>query len=479
MQNILKKIGEVLTEHRYLLAELSLFWAMLFIVLWSNVFPLNMIHPNIYGVDPLWLISLLCNVLSLVVFCLFLTRLPSLNYVFFAFLSCGCTSAGIIVLALNDLITLVFWEQLYFLGAVLVGIGTGFLMACLAYLLCRVPPKTTFICMAAAFFLSSIIYLILTSMIVQQARWIFVIALIAFMAFFYAKDAKQPDASYTASDPDPSSLVKRKSRFATLACLVAAIGLTAGVMRGLNQSSQLPFAEDHLFIVTVMFTSIVLLGISTFIDSFRPTLLLQIAMIVIAGAFVVLAAFARGSTIAFVLHTVGFLCFVALVWFFCSYYSWQNKYGPKEFAFGLLANQAGQAAGTLIFAIATALFGNSSSSTLYISLGIVYLLFIIALIFFANSSRSRQIETIPTTGDDLLVALNTLSQKFGLTPREEEVALHIAHGKSRQDIASSLHVSQETVKTHTKHLYQKTGIHSPKELLARIYEELPNDFLLR
>ena len=44
----------------------------------------------------------------------------------------------------------------------------------------------------------------------------------------------------------------------------------------------------------------------------------------------------------------------------------------------------------------------------------------------------------------------------GLTVREAEVLAFIARGMSNQDIASSLFVSEATVKTHVNHIFAKT-----------------------
>lgn len=51
-------------------------------------------------------------------------------------------------------------------------------------------------------------------------------------------------------------------------------------------------------------------------------------------------------------------------------------------------------------------------------------------------------------------------QKLGLTPREAEVLLWVAQGKSNLDIATILGASENTVKKHLQNLFEKLGVDS-------------------
>lgn len=57
-----------------------------------------------------------------------------------------------------------------------------------------------------------------------------------------------------------------------------------------------------------------------------------------------------------------------------------------------------------------------------------------------------------------------LAQKSLLSKRELEVMLLMVKGRSRPFIAESLFISNNTVRTHTKRIYAKLGIHSRREL---------------
>jgi DNA-binding NarL/FixJ family response regulator len=53
-----------------------------------------------------------------------------------------------------------------------------------------------------------------------------------------------------------------------------------------------------------------------------------------------------------------------------------------------------------------------------------------------------------------------------LTPREAEVLAHIAAGLSNGEIASTLFVSEATVKTHINHIFAKTGLRDRAQLVG-------------
>ncbi len=60
----------------------------------------------------------------------------------------------------------------------------------------------------------------------------------------------------------------------------------------------------------------------------------------------------------------------------------------------------------------------------------------------------------------------TVSERYGLSRRETQVLVQLVRGRSLQAIADSLSVAYSTVKTHTDHIYAKTGVHSRQELMA-------------
>lgn len=61
-----------------------------------------------------------------------------------------------------------------------------------------------------------------------------------------------------------------------------------------------------------------------------------------------------------------------------------------------------------------------------------------------------------------------VATRWSLTPREREVMYRMVLGENRSQIAEALYVSEETVKTHGKHIYKKLGVHSLRALVSLV-----------
>lgn len=70
----------------------------------------------------------------------------------------------------------------------------------------------------------------------------------------------------------------------------------------------------------------------------------------------------------------------------------------------------------------------------------------------------------PVGIDPLERQCQAAQRQFGLTSREAEVMELIARGRSVAVIAEQLFISENTVRTHSKHIYTKLDIHSKNEL---------------
>jgi DNA-binding NarL/FixJ family response regulator len=76
---------------------------------------------------------------------------------------------------------------------------------------------------------------------------------------------------------------------------------------------------------------------------------------------------------------------------------------------------------------------------------------------------SRGLHVLPPTAVEL-------TEPVGpdlLTPREADVLELLQSGRSNAEIAQSLHVSVETVRTHARRVYRKLGVRSRRELRTR------------
>ena len=58
---------------------------------------------------------------------------------------------------------------------------------------------------------------------------------------------------------------------------------------------------------------------------------------------------------------------------------------------------------------------------------------------------------------------------YGLTERERDVTRLILQGSSTTQIAKELAVSPHTVQQHLKSIFDKTGVHSRRDLVSTVF----------
>ncbi len=75
-----------------------------------------------------------------------------------------------------------------------------------------------------------------------------------------------------------------------------------------------------------------------------------------------------------------------------------------------------------------------------------------------NASIAKKVVSF-FTNKNVIMAI-PLNIDYKLTPRELEILKHIATGKSLKDIADTLFISYDTIRTHSKHIYRKLEVAS-------------------
>lgn len=76
--------------------------------------------------------------------------------------------------------------------------------------------------------------------------------------------------------------------------------------------------------------------------------------------------------------------------------------------------------------------------------------------------------------DPFAAAIGTLVSVYGITPRERDVLVETLHGYSMKNAAQKLGISPETVRTHLRNVYAKTGAQS-KQALIRLIDGLARE----
>ena len=91
-----------------------------------------------------------------------------------------------------------------------------------------------------------------------------------------------------------------------------------------------------------------------------------------------------------------------------------------------------------------------------------------------SSSKGERIvhETVEAS---IARASDSISRRCGLTEREKEVLRHLARGHTYAHIAQEMFISENTVRTHAKHIYAKVGVDGREGLFSLVDEALSPD----
>jgi DNA-binding CsgD family transcriptional regulator len=171
---------------------------------------------------------------------------------------------------------------------------------------------------------------------------------------------------------------------------------------------------------------------------------------------------------ASVITNAGYSAFELIFWIALSNISYRYHIPPlRAFGFGRLAWVIGVYLGGLYpppFIIESML-----QSAAYLPFFLISLLIVLVVATYAFILPEHSIVAI-TTGfgnrhGNLQSRCKTLSEKYGLSQRENEVLVLLVKGRNLASIKKSLNISAGTASTHRQRIYQKTGIHSRQELL--------------
>jgi DNA-binding CsgD family transcriptional regulator len=70
-------------------------------------------------------------------------------------------------------------------------------------------------------------------------------------------------------------------------------------------------------------------------------------------------------------------------------------------------------------------------------------------------------------------AIDLLQSRFGLTPAEARLALHLVAGETLRSAEAKLSITYETARTHLKSIFSKTGTCRQAELVVVLVTALP------
>jgi DNA-binding CsgD family transcriptional regulator len=141
------------------------------------------------------------------------------------------------------------------------------------------------------------------------------------------------------------------------------------------------------------------------------------------------------------------------------------------FAIALICPNAAQLAGTLMGYLNADTLRQSDLVLTAVALVAAYLLFMVALFLFKDKSLKGEEDLGNGLGGSLehfAQRCAAIAETHHFTPREADIFVLLAHGFTIPFISEKLFVSENTVKSHVKSIYQKLGIHVRSELIELV-----------
>lgn len=253
---------------------------------------------------------------------------------------------------------------------------------------------------------------------------------------------------------------------------VLAYGVAMGCFRGvLATGIGLEAKIGSMFFfggVAAASVAIALSGIAR-IPKFDAALVYKVTLpVVMAAILLLLVSTERMAFISAFLIGFGYICFDLGAWILVASIARRARLSPALlFALMSLASHLGMLAGALL-----GTFSLFSEASIDLTLALTGIFLVAAAtptfgrinIVGVGERAEGDVEAGPSATDERAAAL--IAERFGLTRRESEILGLLLEGRSRDYIEKQLVLSKSTVKTHVRHIYEKTGVHGQQELLS-------------
>lgn len=210
-----------------------------------------------------------------------------------------------------------------------------------------------------------------------------------------------------------------------------------------------------------------------------PDALFSVSVLFVIGGILLAPIAEVEGDLAAVLLSSGVACFNLLYLYTLLVISSKNKINSiPVLAWGACVESVfmlgGEWAGTTILN----LFSADHAAVSMLSIAVVMVILACILFTVRSFSFDRTIEGIEADAALELSARSTqwenrcaeIAARTGLTPREEEVFQLLARGRNSPYIQKELVITNNTVKAHVKHIYQKLRVSSHQELIDLVDE---------
>lgn len=427
--------------------------------------------------DPLYMLSLGANALTLSLFAL-LGRYtgPLFRREWVAIAAAICMSVG--TFFASDLVLLLFgaptvWVEVF--AGIITGLGTGTFLMVWGEVLVSFGTRGCLVYFAASSFIAAFAHILLSQLPEVFIQGVVSVAPIFELMLYrsYVSDNRLAMSKGNKQSDNPQGLPS------AVIILGVFFGFSFGAMRGfifLLEQVGLRGPTDAVSMAFVMVACALTYFVSVISKQAFGRLTYQIALPFVACGFLLLPLSEMWTVVGVAAYRIGYQYVYVILWVLWVFFSRRSETTSVwVIACGLASVQMSKLLGFLIAVDVPVVSGQGWD------LSLVSAVALFAIVLFSLFAREDRIEAksweevrpVSEQGDDRVFVSQSYEPAalvFGLSPRETEVFYLLLRGRSRAYIARSLVVTEETVKTHIKGIYQKAGVHTKQDLIDRVEE---------
>lgn len=253
---------------------------------------------------------------------------------------------------------------------------------------------------------------------------------------------------------------------------VGIFALSFGLIRGMSAAEVWGAGVDEMLSLGMRALSVILFVVLYLVKRLALGSALIVGMMLSVGGLLVIGCDPAAPPVALagrLLAETGYTFCEIMTFVLLSRLTWLlGRRDLRMVAAGSLATSVGAALG-MAWALAT-----SAGLSISVDVAVCAFLLVGASLLLLNANVWMQLRGMKVTAGAAesgeAERLREVSRLYGLTQREADMLAYLLKGRSVPYIAKVDSISENTVKSHMKHLYAKLGVHSRQELIDLLDE---------
>lgn len=247
------------------------------------------------------------------------------------------------------------------------------------------------------------------------------------------------------------------------------------------------FAENYAFLAILLVGVLFIVLVVALGRRFDTMVVYRLSLPLMVAGFAILTLFMDRFTLESIfVITMGYEFFDVLFWaMLVGVVRTGGRRPVATFGWGVACTYLGMALGTMVSRAAVGpLLSGELAISAFSMVSILVLVLLVVLVLpegtiskvGAASGRAGRGAVRASEAGELAARCEAVAQRCELTPRERDVLVLIARGRTLSVIARELGIAEGTARTHMGHIYAKLGVHRQQELIDLVEaQELPEE----